>query len=174
MSHEIGEDSAKADEASIHAAGQLEHAHQLGLRIRPFALLFDAGFTLLFVFLKVWPLAASFLSMLLYHLWMHRESQLRPDRRNAVLPWIWVIVFVQSLLSVWVLGASAGFQYYLLATIPPGFAVLHRPMFLKLLQAGVIVVFYLACDIWLNRVQPLYALSEPMLSAIRHINIVGT
>ena len=174
MSREIGDDSVKTDEAGIHAAGHLEHAHRLGLRIRPFALLFDAAFTLLFVFLKVWPLAATFLAMLLYHFWMHRASQLRRDRQNAVLPWMWVIVFIQSLLSVWVLGAGAGFQYYLLATIPPGFAVLHRHMSLKLLQAGVIVVFYLACDIWLNRVQPLYTLSEAMLSAIRHINIVGT
>ena len=173
MSYEIGEDSDKTDEAGIHAAGHLEHAYQLGLRIRPFALLFDAGFTLLFVFLKVWPLAATFLAMLVYHLWMHRESHLRSDRHNAALPWVWVVIFVQSLLSVWVLGAGAGFQYYLLATIPPGFAILHRPLSLKLLQAGVIVVFYLACDVWFDRMQPLYVLSDSMLSAIRHVNIVG-
>lgn len=174
MSRDIGEDSVRTDEAGIHRTGHLEHAHQLGLRIRPFALLFDTAFGLLFVYLKVWPLAASFFAVLLYHLWMHRESQLRPDQPNPLLAWVWVVIFIQSLLSVWVLGAGAGFQYYLLATIPPGFAVLYRPMSYKLLQAGVIVLFFLACDIWLNRVQPLYTLSEPIVGAIRHINIVGT
>lgn len=173
MSREIGANSVKTDEASIHAASQLEHTHQLYLRIRPFALFFDATFALLFVFLNVWPLAASFFAMLAHQLWVYRDSHFRPNRRSPMLAWIWVVIFFQSLLSVWVLGASAGFHYYLLATIPPGFAVLHRPMSLKLLQAGVIVVFFLACDIWLVHIPPLYALPEPMLSAIRHINIVG-
>ena len=147
--------------------------YQFGLLIRPYIAGVNIGFALLFGYLQVWPLVASYAASLLFDLWIHGKGRHQPERYNPLLSLIWVLVFVQALLAVWMLGADAGFQYYLLATIPPGFASMNRPFVFKLLHAGVIIVFFLACDIWLRDIQPLYPQQDGVLATLRHINTVG-
>lgn len=45
-----------------------EEQHRIGLRLRPVSVAFNAGLALLFVYLQVWPLAASYLAGSLYYL----------------------------------------------------------------------------------------------------------
>lgn len=84
----------------------------------PFVGALYAAFALLFIYLRVWPLAATYCACLIFDFLICRETRCHPERHNRLLPWVWVVVFAQSLLAVYVLGADAGFQYYLLATIP--------------------------------------------------------
>lgn len=160
------------DQGALRAAYQ-EDFNQLGLLIRPYIAAINTGFALLFIYLQVWPLAASYVATLLFDLWIHGRNRRRPDQYNPLLPLIWVVVFMQALLAVWALGADAGFQYYLLATIPPGFASMNRPFAFKLLHTAVIVVFFLACDTWLHDLRPLYPQADSVLATLRHINTVG-
>lgn len=147
--------------------------HQLGLLVRPYVAGVDACYSILFIYLEVWPMVASYMASLAFGLWSYDTSRRHPDRPNPLRSLIWVVVFMQALIAVWVLGASAGFQYYLLATIPPGLSNINRRWVFKLLHVAVIIVFFLACDIWLRDLAPLYPLGNGMLATLRHINIVG-
>jgi diguanylate cyclase (GGDEF)-like protein len=160
------------DRGAIRVAYQ-EDISQLGLRIRPYIAGINIGFALLFIYLQVWPLVASYVASLFFDLWIHGQNRRQPDQYNPLLPLIWFVIFMQTLLSVWALGAEAGFQYYLLATIPPGFASMNRPFAFKLLHTAVIIVFFLACDIWLRDMRPLYPQMDSVLATLRHINTVG-
>ena len=152
----------------------IEDSHRLSARIGPFVGALYAAFALLFTFLRVWPLAAAYFACLFFDLLICRQTRRHPERCNPLLPWVWVVVFAQSLLAVYVLGADAGFQYYLLATIPPSFAQLERPLPYRLLQAALIVAFFLACDSWIVRYAvPLYPYPEYFLAMLRHVNTVG-
>ena len=165
--------SARTADRSSAAQAHIEDSHRFSARIGPFVGGLYTVFALLFTYLRVWPLAAAYLACLLFDLMICRETRRRPERSNPLLPWVWVVVFAQSLLAVWVLGADAGFQYYLLATIPPGFAQLDRRLPFKLLQTALIIAFYLACDSWLVRYAiPLYPYPEPFLATLRHLNTV--
>ena len=163
--------------SSHHAAAapsSIEDDHRFSARLGPFVGALYAAFALLFIYLRVWPLAATYCACLIFDFLICRETRCHPERHNRLLPWVWVVVFAQSLLAVYVLGADAGFQYYLLATIPPGFAQLGRPLSYRLLQTALIVVFFLVCDSWLLRYAvPLYPYSEPFLATLRHLNTVG-
>lgn len=147
--------------------------YRLGLLIGPYVAGVDACFALLFIYLQVWPLVAGYAAGLFFNLWVHGRNRHQADQINRLLPLIWLVVFAQALLAVWVLGADAGFQYYLLATIPPSFASMSRSFAFKLLHAAVIIVFFLACDIWLRDMQALYPLIDSVIAALRHINTVG-
>lgn len=166
--------SARTVDRGHAAQANIEDSHRFSARIGPFVAALYGVFALLFTYLRVWPLAAAYLACLLFDFWLCRQGRRFPDRLNPLLPWVWVVVFAQSLLAVWVLGTDAGFQYYLLATIPPGFASISRPLLFKLLQAGLIILFFLACDSWLRGVQPLYPHSEQFLATLRHVNTVGS
>lgn len=162
-----------ADDRGYAAQSFIADSHRFSARIGPFVGALYAAFALLFACLRVWPLAAAYFVCLLFDLLIYRETRRRPERSNPLLPWVWVVVFAQSLLAVYVLGADAGFQYYLLATIPPSFAQLDRPLPFKLLQALLIVAFFLACDSWLVRYAiPLYPYPETFLATLRHLNTV--
>jgi diguanylate cyclase (GGDEF)-like protein len=160
--------------ASIAEPGAIEGSHRFGALFGPFVGGLYGAFALLFAYLQVWPLAAAYLACLLFDALAFLYGQRYPARRNPLLSWVWVVVFAQALLAVRVLGAGAGFQYYLLVTIPPGFAAIGRPLWVKLLQGGAIVVFFLACDIWLRDWPPLYAHTAEFLATLRHVNIVGS
>jgi len=162
------------DVSAYATQAQIEDSHRFSARIGPFVAALYAAFALLFTYFQVWPLAAAYCACLLFDLLIYRETRRHPERSNPLLPWVWVVVFAQSLLAVYVLGADAGFQYYLLATIPPSFSQLDRPLPFRLLQATLIIAFFLACDSWLVRYAiPLYPYSEPFLATLRHINTVG-
>ncbi|MBS1228500.1 MAG: hypothetical protein H6R17_1777 [Proteobacteria bacterium] len=166
--------SARTVDSGDAAQAHIENSHRLSARIGPFVAVMYAGFALLFTYLEVWPLAAAYFACLLFDLLIYRETRRHPERRNPLLPWLWVVVFAQSLLAVYVLGADAGFQYYLLATIPPSFAQLDRPLPFRLLQAALIIAFFLACDSWFVRYAiPLYPYPEYFLATLRHVNTVG-
>lgn len=166
--------SALTVDRGYAAQAHIEDSHRFSARIGPFVAVMYAAFALLFTYLRVWPLAMAYFACLLFDFWLCRQGRRFPDRFNPLLPWVWVVVFVQSLLAVYVLGADAGFQYYLLATIPPGFASISRPLPLKLLQAGMIILFFLACDSWLADIPPLYPHSDQFLASLRHVNTVGS
>ena len=160
----------RGDAAQAH----IEDSHRFSARIGPFVAGLYTVFALLFTYLQVWPLALAYFACLLFDLLIYRATRCHPERHNPLLPWVWVVVFGQSLLAVWVLGADAGFQYYLLATIPPSFAQLERPLPYRLLQATLIVAFFVACDSWLVRYAvPLYPYPEYFLATLRHLNTVG-
>lgn len=157
------------------ARAQTEESQRFAARIGPFVGALYLTFFALFSYLAVWPLAATYFACLLFDLWVWRVTRRHPERLTPLLAWIWVVVLAQSLFAVWVLGADAGFQYYLLATIPPSFARVDRPLASKLVQTGLIIVFFLVCDSWLLRYAvPLYPYSEPVLAMLRHVNTVGS
>jgi diguanylate cyclase (GGDEF)-like protein len=169
---------AAAEKLTVDQGYAMSSAHAdsllFSLRIGPFVGALYTAFALLFAYLRVWPLASAYFACLFFDFLIYRETRRHPDRLNRFMLWIWVVVFAQSLLAVYVLGADAGFQYYLLATIPPGFAQLNRPLTYRLLQATLIVVFFLVCDSWLVRYAvPLYPYPENFLAMLRHINTVG-
>ena len=156
------------------APSSITDDHRLSARIGPFVGTLYAALVLLFTYLRVWPLAATYFACLSFEVLICRQTRSYPERRNPLLPWVWVVVFAQSLLAVYVLGADAGFQYYLLATIAPSFAQLDRPLRYRLLQATLIVVFFLGCDSWIVRYAvPLYPYPENFLAMLRHFNTVG-
>ena len=167
--------SAQAADRSYATQAHVADSHSFSARVGPFVASLYAVFALLFTYLRVWPLAAAYFVCLLFDFMICRETRRHPERSNPLLPWVWVVVFAQSLLAVYVLGADAGFQYYLLATIPPGFAQLDRRLPFKLLQTALIIAFYLACDSWLVRYAiPLYPYPEYFLATLRHLNTVGS
>ena len=167
--------AVRAVDQGYAAQSSIEDSHRFSARVGPFVAALYAGFALLFTYLQVWPLAAVYFACLLFDFLLFRQVRHSPERLNPLLPWVWIVVFVQSLLAVWVLGADAGFQYYLLATIPPGFASINRKISAKLLQTALIILFFLVCDSWLVRYAiPLYPYSEPFLATLRHVNTVGS
>ncbi|MDR6962446.1 GGDEF domain-containing protein [Shewanella putrefaciens] len=164
---------AKDDELSAHSAAASQEALQLLNGIRPFSITINGIFAILFVFLSVWPLAFIYTLGLSYHLWLSYCAHSHPKQLPPIIQWSWVVVFSQSLSAVLILGADAGFQYYLLATIPPSFASIFKPLFYKLIQALIIIVFFLICDIWFIDYEPYYLYSDEMISLFRHINVLG-
>lgn len=167
--------SARTVDKAYAVQSSIEDSHRFSARIGPFVGALYAAFALLFTYLRVWPLAVAYFACLLFDLLICRETRRRPERSNPLLPWVWVVVFGQSLLAVYVLGTAAGFQYYLLATIPPSFSQLSRPLPYRLLQAALIIAFFLACDSWLVRYAvPLYPYPEHFLATLRHFNTVGS
>jgi len=165
--------SARTVDRGYATQAQIEDSHSFSARIGPFVAGLYVAFALLFSYLEVWPLAAAYFACLFFDFLIYRETRRHPERSNPLLPWVWVVVFAQSLLAVYVLGADAGFQYYLLATIPPSFAQLDRPLPFKLLQTALIIAFFLACDSGLVRYAiPLYPYPESFLATLRHLNTV--
>ena len=157
------------------ARARIEESQRFSARIGPVIGALYFVFFLLFAYLAVWPLVATYLACLLFDLWVYTVTRRCPDRLNPLLAWVWIVVFVQSLFAVWVLGPDAGFQYYLLATIPIAFSQVDRSLPGKLLQTGLIIAFFLICDSWLLRYAvPLYPYSEPVLATLRHVNTIGT
>ena len=164
--------AGKVDQGDAEQA-HIEDSHNFSARMGPIVAVLYAVFALLFTYMRVWPLAAAYFAGFLFEISLYRQGLHYPERVNPLLPWVWVVVFLLSLLAVWVLGADAGFQYYLLATIPPGFSSLRRPLMFKLLQAGLIIVFFMACDSWFVRYAiPLYPYPEYFLTTLRYINTV--
>ena len=175
MSHHRAAAEVPAVDQGWVAQSCIADSHRLSARIGPFVGALYGAFALLFTYLGVWPLAAAYFACLLFDILIYRETRRHPERCNPLLPWVWVVVFAQSLLAVYVLGADAGFQYYLLATIPPSFSQLGRPLPYRLLQAALIIAFFLACDSWLVRYAiPLYPYPEYFLATLRHLNTVGS
>ena len=174
MSRKSTEAWAGIGDKGLARLAQVADSHSFGARIGPFVGGLYALFALFFAYLRVWPLAGAYFAGLLFDLWVFRQGRRHPDHFNPLVPWIWVVVFAQSLLSVWIVGTDAGFQYYLLATIPPGFASINRRLSLKLLQTALIIAFFLACDIWFDHLRPVYAFSDQWLATLRHINTVGS
>lgn len=163
----------KEDDLGSHSLAASREALQLLNGIKPFSIAINATFAILFLFLSVWPLAFIYILGLSYHLWLNYCAQIHPEQLPPIIQWSWLVVFIQSLFAVLILGSDAGFQYYLLATIPPSFASVFKPLFYKLLQAVIIIVFFLICDIWFMDYEPYYLHSEELISVFRHINVLG-
>lgn len=151
-----------------------DHARRFAARVRPLSLCFNAFFAIVFALLHVWPLALAWMGALCFHLWLAWRSNQPGCDIRPVLHWSWILIFSQSLLAVLMLGPTADFQNYLLATLPAGFQSLQRPLLQKLLQAGVIIGFFLACDIWLDTDSGVYPQPDWVLHAFAHVNAIGT
>ncbi|MCH7423616.1 GGDEF domain-containing protein [Shewanella xiamenensis] len=163
----------KDNDLSTNSLAASQEALQLLNGIKPFAMTINGIFAILFVFLSVWPLAFIYALGLSYHLWVNYCAQIRPEQLPPIIQWSWLVVFIQSIFAVLILGADAGFQYYLLATIPPSFASIFKPLLYKIMQTVIIIIFFLICDVWFINYEPYYQHSEELISLFRHINVLG-
>lgn len=96
--------------------------HRFVLKFRPIIIAINIVFCLLFVALRVWPLVGLHLLLAFLHYGMMLWDA-RHDNQFAVMtPWLWLVYLLQFLVTVLVIGPRAGFQYYMIATIPALFS----------------------------------------------------
>lgn len=156
----------------VHAT-RANYQH-FGKRIHLLGLAFNAAQALLFTFLHVWPLVATYL-IGLCALYVIMRAMLQSQRESKkLIICLWGLFLLQAFIAVWILGAAAGFQFYLLALLPFNFSDVRHLLRLKTLQVLGIIVFFLACDTWLGNWQPIYILSPGIISLLRHINTIGS
>jgi len=144
------------------------------LRFRPIVIAINIVFCLLFVALRVWPLAGLHLLLALMHYGMMLWDARHENQFAVMAPWLWLVYLVQFLVTVLVIGPRAGFQYYMIATIPALFSSGKWPLAAKIGQTAVIALFYIACDVLLAAWQPPYPLHPASENLLRELNIIGT
>lgn len=150
-----------------------DEQRRFGKRMRPVSISFNLFFTLTFLSMHIWPLALVYLAVFGLNIVLLLADLQDKAWLGRLLAWFWLVLFLQSVISVFILGPSAGFQYFLIATIPPSFMSLHRPLRYKLLQGMVIAVFIMLCDELDDiRSNPLL-LTDSQLDMLRYINSLG-
>jgi len=158
------------DDSNHSANGK---ARRFAARTRPLGILFNAFFTALFAALQVWPLVLAYLAGFACTVWLTRRENAPGHDIHRQLNWVWILLYAQSMLAVVLLGPTAGFHYYLIATLPAAFYNLHRPLSQKLIQAGLVTASLIGCEIWLPETVPLVTMSPNILSALAHFNTLG-
>lgn len=148
--------------------------HRFVLKFRPTAIVIHAIFGLVFAALKIWPLAALFMLVAVVHFWMMRWDNSHANQLSKSTPWMWLVYLSQFVCAVILIGPGAGFQYYMIATIPPLFSTSQWPLSAKIFQTMLIALFYIACDVVFSTWKPIYPLSLHTSELLRLINIIGT
>ncbi|MBA5689928.1 GGDEF domain-containing protein [Rugamonas apoptosis] len=148
--------------------------HRFVLKFRPTIIIIQAIFGLVFVALRIWPLAALFMLVAILHFYMMRWDDRHANQLVNSSPWMWVLYLLQLLFSVVLIGPAPGFQYYMIATIPALFSSTQWPLSAKIFQTIVIALFYIACDVILTTWTPIYPLPLHTAELLRNVNIIGT
>jgi len=151
----------------------LDLVHRLHLKLAPLFLAIQVTQTLLCVVLQLWLLVAVFGIVLMCQLAIRRQSQAKPGRPDHWLLMSWLILLAQSLLAVGLVGTAVGFHFFLIATIPPGFATIRRAFRFKVIQTGVITCFFVICSVALDDFQPIYPLDKTAVHLLLAFNVVG-
>lgn len=150
-----------------------DKAKRFAQHVRPLGIAFNGVFVILFVALRVWPLATVFLAGFVFHLWFHHcAGQPGYDVRALMRVAGWLLLG-QLLLAVALIGPRADFQSYLIASLPAIFYNLQRSMSSKLVQAGTLILAFLLCDNWVPPGVP-YVLPAGLLAALSHFNSLCT
>ena len=168
LTNELHDDAPDTQLCSL-----IEEQSRLNRRLRPVSFAFNALLVIVFLWLHVWPLAASYAAGALFFEWRYRKATQSDYRPTRMAIWIWLVTFVQPVLAVVLVGPDAGFQFYLITVLLRGFSSVHRSLPHKLLQGTVVVVFFILCDTWLSAGQAVYALPAETITWLRHLNIVG-
>jgi len=148
--------------------------HRFVLKFRPTEIVIDVTFGLVFVALRIWPLVVLFMVVAGVHFCMFLWSNVHADRLAASSPWMWFVILAQLLLTVVVIGPGAGFQFYMIASVPVVFCNMRWPLSVKILQTILIALFYIVCDVVFPLWNPIYRLDPHTAEMLRELNIIGT
>ncbi|MFZ6780456.1 GGDEF domain-containing protein [Undibacterium sp. Ji83W] len=148
--------------------------HRFVLEFRSHLVFINAIFSLLFAALRIWPLAATFVIATILHIFLRKWDKTHPTQSESWTPWMWFVFLMQFIFTVITVGPTAGFQFYMIATIPALFANMRWSLSAKILQVTIIALFFFVCDFWLSWWTPLYALDPSLSNFLHKLNILGT
>ena len=168
-----GTNAPPDDEPDVQLDSVADEQRLLNWRIRPVSLAFNSLLVIIFLWLHVWPLAASYAAGALFFEWRFHHAKRDDARVNRLAVWVWLVAFAQPVLAVVLIGPDAGFQFYLIGVLLRGFSSIHRSLTHKLLQGAVVVVFFILCDTWFAASQAAYTLPPETITWLRHFNIIG-
>ena len=112
LTNELHDDAPDTQLCSL-----IEEQSRLNRRLRPVSFAFNALLVIVFLWLHVWPLAASYAAGALFFEWRYRKATQSDYRPTRVAIWIWLVTFVQPVLAVVLVGPDAGFQFYLITVL---------------------------------------------------------
>lgn|SRR5471030_12426 len=148
--------------------------HRFFLKFRPTEIVVDITLGLVFVALRVWPLVVLFMVVAGIHFCMMLWGNAHPDKLAPSTPWMWFVILAQLLFTVAMVGAGAGFQFYMIASLPVVFCNMRWPLSVKILQTTLIALFYIACDVVFPLWNPVYPLDPHTTSMLHELNVIGT
>lgn len=147
--------------------------HRFILKFRPTVIAINVVFGIVFVALKVWPLAVLFLLVAILHFCMMRWDSNHANHLASSAPWMWFVYLFQFLAAVIAVGPGPGFQFYMIATIPALFSTSQWPLAAKNFQTSLIALFCIACDVVFATWTPIYPLHPRTSDLLRELNLIG-
>ena len=163
---------------SLHGEGDISNdneddLHRFVLEFRPIVICTNIIFALLFVALKIWPLVAVYSLIAVAHFCMTQWAKTHSTQLISSTPWMWFVFLLQFLFAVLLLGPFAGFQFYMIATVPALFTNTQWSIYTKILQTAIIALFFIACDVLFSTWKPIYPFDAQTIDLLHEINIIG-
>ena len=155
------------------SADDEDDLHRFVLKFRPIIIYTNIIFSLLFVVLKIWPLVATYALIAGAQFGVKQWDKTHPKRSISSTPWMWFVFLLQFLFAVLLIGPIAGFQFYMIATVPALFANTQWSVYTKILQTAIISLFFIACDVLFSTGKPIYPLDPNIIDLLHEINIIG-